>query len=163
VFTIDRNRRSPSTGTSVHDRLELVFTIRRNAQLNGRWALCCRRGCRQRRCRRRDRLRGCGGPAFRGACRLSRAAAPTTACPTGSSPRPSSRRPRRCARSGHRIGDSVFKVMEGSYEDHRTIDQPCASASSPPPPCREIAARMDRQPGSQPPLGPRRPHRAGSP
>jgi hypothetical protein len=31
VFTIDRNRRSPSTGTSVHDRLELVFTIRRNA------------------------------------------------------------------------------------------------------------------------------------
>ena len=33
MFTIDRNRRSPSTGTSVHDRLELVFTIRRNAQL----------------------------------------------------------------------------------------------------------------------------------
>ena len=32
MFTIDRNRRSPSTGTSVHDRLELVFTIRRNAQ-----------------------------------------------------------------------------------------------------------------------------------
>ena len=26
------NRRSPSTGTSVHDQLELVFTIRRNAQ-----------------------------------------------------------------------------------------------------------------------------------
>jgi hypothetical protein len=32
MFTIDRNRRSPSTGMSVHDRLELVFTIRRNAQ-----------------------------------------------------------------------------------------------------------------------------------
>jgi hypothetical protein len=32
VFTIDRNRRSRSTGLSVHDQTESVFTIDRNAQ-----------------------------------------------------------------------------------------------------------------------------------
>ena len=32
AFTIHWNRRSPSTGISVHDRLELAFTIHRNAQ-----------------------------------------------------------------------------------------------------------------------------------
>ena len=58
-------------------------------------------GCRPHRCKRPDRPPDCGAPAFRGACRLSRAGGPTSACPEGSSPRPAWRQRRQPWR-GHR-------------------------------------------------------------